>query len=108
MRKRKCFIISLLLIISAICFDYVAKGYFSRTVVVLAKSFSISQADKAQARAENSELLRKGHIFQYFGVAFAILGFLFWLVSEFRREPVWRTIPFVLLVFCFLLQLIMV
>lgn len=108
MRKRKWFIISLLLTISAICFDFVAKGYFSRSVVVLVKSFSVSQADKAQAKAENSELLRKGHIFQYFGVAFAILGFLFWLVSEVRREPVWRTIPFILLVVYFLLQLIMV
>jgi hypothetical protein len=108
MRKRKWFIISLLLAISAICFDSIAKGYSSRSVVVLAKSFSVSQADKAQARAENSELLHKGHIFQYFGVAFAILGFLFWLVSEFRREPVWRMIPFVLLVFYFLLQLIIV
>ncbi len=108
MGKRKYFILSLLLILCALCTDSVSKSYLSKSTYLLAKSLSMSEADKIQVKIERDELLRKGSIFYYFGISAAILSFLFWIASEIRHEPTWRLIPLGLLIFYLLLQFIMV
>jgi hypothetical protein len=105
--RKKYFIISVVLAVCAVCFDSFAKAYYSRSTVVRAKAIA-AQRDMAQARVESSELLRRGHIFQYTGVACAVLSFLLWLKPEVQRRAGWRVIPLVLLIFYLLLQFVMV
>jgi len=109
MGKRKYFILSLLLVVCALCSDSASKAYFSKSNVLLAKSLlSISQADKEQAKIQRDEFTRKGHIFGYIGIVLASLSFAFWIASEVRHEPTWRLILPVLLCLYLLLQFVMV
>ncbi|MHC4623400.1 MAG: hypothetical protein ACYS4W_05805 [Planctomycetota bacterium] len=107
MGRKKYFIISVVLAVCAISLDSVAKGYYSRSALVIAKAVA-AKGDAARARAESSGLLRRGRIFQYTGVGCAVLGFLSWLRPEVHRRPGWRVIPLVLLIFYLLLQLVIV
>ena len=108
MGKRKYFILSLLLVICALCSDFASKGQFSKSTILLGRSFTMSEADKIQAKIESDKLSHKGSIFHYLGIGLAVLSFLFWIASEVRREPTWRLILPVLLGLYLLVQFIMV
>lgn len=108
MGKRKCFIVSLLFVICAIFCDFASKTCFSRSALLLAKSLTLPEADRAQARIQHDKVSHKGHIFLYVGVGLAILSFVFWIASEVRHEPVWRLILPTLLIMYVLVYLMMV
>lgn len=110
MGKRKYFILSLLLIICALCSDFVSKGCFSKSANLFAKSVSVntSETHKARAKARSDEFSRKGTIFWYLGMSLAVLGLLSCIVSKFRNEPAWRLIPLGLFVFYSFLQVMLV
>jgi len=108
MGKRKYFIISLLLVICALCSDFASKACFSKSTFLLAKSSSTPETNKTQAKIESDKFLHRGTIFHRVGVGLAILSFLFWIVSEARRESIWRLIPLGLLIFYLFLQFMMV
>ncbi|MHC4149909.1 MAG: hypothetical protein ACYS18_12200 [Planctomycetota bacterium] len=110
MGKRKYFILSLLLLICALCSDFVSKRCFSKSANLFAKSVrvNISDTDKTEAKVKSDEFSRKGTIFWYLGMSLAVLGLLSWIVSEFRNEPAWRLIPIGLFVLYAFLQLMLV
>ncbi len=109
MGKRKYFIISLLLVICALCSDFASKACFSKSTFLLAKSSSTPEANKTQAKTESEEFLHKGSIFRCLGIVFAVLGFFFWIASGFwRGKRIWQSLPLVLLVLYLLLLFMMV
>ena len=69
MGKRKYFIISLSLIICAICCDFISKRCYGNSTLTLAESLSkqedMSEADKLQAKAENDKFHKMGIFFVY-------------------------------------------
>jgi hypothetical protein len=107
MGSKKYVIISVLLAVCAISLDSVARGYYSRSAVVIARAL-VAKGDMAAAGVESRWLVRRGRIFQYIGVACAVLGLLSWLRPEVQRRPGWRVIPFALLIFYLLLQFVIV
>ena len=110
MGERQYFILSLFLVICALCSDFVSKGCFSKSANLFAKSVrvNISETDKAQAKVKSDEFSRKGTIFWYLGMSLVVLSLLSWIVSKFRNEPAWRLIPLGLFVFYSFLQLMLV
>ena len=108
MGKRKYFIISLLLIISAILSDFESKVYFSKSSQLLAESLVMSDTDKAQVKIQREKIFYKGQIFLYVGVCLAVMSFAFWFASEVHHEPVWRLILPALMIMYVLVHLTMV
>jgi len=108
MGKRKYFILSLLLVICALCSDFASKGQFSKSTILLGRSFTMSEADRIQAKMESDKFLHKGSTFYYIGIGLAVSSFLFWIASQVCREPTWRLILPALLGIYFLMQFIMV
>ncbi|MHC5061290.1 MAG: hypothetical protein ACYTFK_09435 [Planctomycetota bacterium] len=108
MNRRKYFLASLLLAVCAICSDFVWKEYAMRSHSLYAESFGMFKGHQDVVRTRAQELLEKGTFFFRIGLGFASLSFLLWLVSLARHEPAWQSIPFLLLIFYLLLNLLAV
>jgi len=108
MGKRKYFILSLLFVICALFCDFASKACFSKSSYFLAKSLTVPEADKAQAKVQHDIFFHRGHFFLYVGVGLAVLSFTFWIVSEVRHEPTWRLILPALLIMYVLVHITMV
>jgi len=108
MGKRKCFIISLLLVIGALASNSVSERYLSKSTMLLARSLTIPEPDKTETKVQSDKFSHKSSIFYYSGLGLAILSLALWIVSEVRREPAWRLIIPILLCLYLVLQFIVV
>ncbi|HUW17869.1 MAG TPA: hypothetical protein VMW16_01040 [Sedimentisphaerales bacterium] len=108
MAKRKYLILFLVLVICALGSDLVSKGCCAKSTYFLARSATVAESEKAQAKMKHEELLRKGLIFGYLGLGLAVLSFIFWVGAEGYREAPWRVLLPLLLGFYLLLQFVMV
>ncbi len=108
MYKRKYFILSLLLVICALFSEAASEAYYSKSTYQLARSLTMSEAARINAKIESDESLSKGTIFQNVGFAFAALSFLSLIISKIRHEPAVHLILLLLLCLYALLLLVMV
>jgi hypothetical protein len=110
MTKAKFFTLSCMVAILAIGSQAVWMRHVSRSVSVRVRATSVRapEPEQARARAESSQLLERGQPFWYVGICLAGVSLVLWLLCLSRREPVWRSIPFALLVFYALLCMIMI
>jgi hypothetical protein len=110
MGKRKWFLVSVALILCAICIDLVAKYFDSRSLSVTAKSIadkSASEADIVAAGTESNKLGRIGDILRLVSLGLAVLGAAAWYMAMRLGEPVWHLLLLGLFVAFGLLQLVM-
>ncbi|MHC4623247.1 MAG: hypothetical protein ACYS4W_05025 [Planctomycetota bacterium] len=108
MGKRKYLILSFALVILALANHLVGTAYCSKSTLFLARSYTVAESEKAEAKMKHEEFLRRGLIFGYLGLGLAVLSLIFWLGAEGYREGPWRVLFPLLLGFYLLLQFVMV
>ena len=105
---RKYYVISLALVLSAICFDLIGKRYLSDSLGARAKSLLASNAAKLVLEREAERALHVARIIIAVAFVLASSSIVFWIISMMRKEPAWQLIPGALLfIFCFL-QLLLI
>jgi uncharacterized membrane protein YozB (DUF420 family) len=108
MKKRRLFLISLALAAVAIGLQFVAMGHTSQRVRILARSATLDEAERANARNDAERHARLAHRTAVAGLASAVTGVGFLAVSHRQHEPARRSVAFLLLLFYLMLHLILI
>ncbi len=85
---------ALLLSFAALYSDVAGKSYFSKALSLRTKAL----IGKSTIPPEVAIFQEKGDWICRFGIFLALAGLVFWIVSERRNEPAWRSIPFAVLI----------
>jgi hypothetical protein len=110
MGKRKYFLISIALILCAICADFIALHLASRATYVTAKSMTnktASEVDRTAARTKSAKLGQIGKVLWLISVGLAALCAAAWYMAVRHREPAWHLLLPGLFVSWCLLQFVM-
>jgi hypothetical protein len=108
MKKRAFFLLSLSLAILSLSAQLWAMGFTSRSLYMRTRAITGRQEERAQGIAEAKNYLRQFPMFYYSGWAFAASSVALLVVSLRRREPAKHAIPFGLLGFYLILQLLLI
>jgi uncharacterized membrane protein len=104
MKNKKFYIASLILLVSAIVVDGIAKGIASRSILMQARTLS-SGIEQKQSSTDTAKM---ADTISFISLALVIVGILFWLISLKYKEPVRQFVPLILLIVFIILSLIMV
>ncbi|MHC4707192.1 MAG: hypothetical protein ACYS8I_08915, partial [Planctomycetota bacterium] len=81
MGKQLCFILSLLLVIGALASHSASQAYLSESTMLHAKSLTVEEPSKTEAKTKSDGFSHKGSILYYLGLGLATSGLVLWIAS---------------------------
>ena len=98
MKKRKFYIIAVILIIAAIISQSTALGYFSESTQALIRSIIAPEPEKAPYQREHESYHDIGSALTRLGFMLALFGFISWIISVRYKENARQSIPILLFI----------
>ena len=108
MKKRLCFLASLLLVVVALILHFGALTQIQKGMLQRAHSVTAVAGQKQQMRTDADHLFSQGSVLGSIGLGFAVSSVVCLVVSFRRHEPGRRSIPVTLLVIYLMAQFFMV